>query len=293
MRGTMHIVYQMLEFLPDNVKSALAYVNRTNVYEIRLRANRPITANYLGKYVFLGERGITERAEKAIICNKEDIEDCLFRAGKYSVYAVEEQIRKGFLTAEHGERIGIAGEYVFERGQPLTIRNVTSLCVRVPHEVVGCAEEIYQRCMCDKIKNLLIASKPGMGKTTILRDFGRIISEKTRKNVLICDERGEISLGDTGNACDVLKFADKATAFDLGIRTMRPDVIITDELSETDCTAIKKAIYAGVIVLASVHLHDISSLQAPLFGLFDRYVFLDGEEIGKIKCVYNEKGEEV
>ena len=69
------------------------------------------------------------------------------------MYSVEEQIKQGFITAENGERIGIAGEYVYERGQPLTIRKYSSVCIRIPHEIIGCATEIYQCCMSDKVKN--------------------------------------------------------------------------------------------------------------------------------------------
>ena len=195
----------MLDFLPQNVKDAISHVNLKDVYEIRIRAEKPITVNYLGSYHYLSGYGVTSLREKALKCSVEDIADCVFKAGNYSVYSVEEQLKRGFITAECGERIGIAGEYVFEKGQPFALRNFSSLCIRVPHDVIGCGEEIYQRCMSDRVRNLLIASPPGLGKTTILRDFARILGEKSKLNVLICDERGEISAGKTGETCDVLK----------------------------------------------------------------------------------------
>lgn len=281
----------MLEFLPQNIKEGLSHINLKYLYEIRLRADRPTTVNYEGRYRYLGHYGLTEVAERGIVCSMEDIADCVFRAGNYSVYSVEEQIKKGFLTAEHGERIGLAGEYVFEKGQPLALRNFTSLCIRVPHEVIGCAEQIYRSCMCDRVKNILIMSSPGLGKTTILRDLGRILSVKTRKNILICDERGEISLGRVGNGCDVLKYSDKYTAFESGIRAMRPDIIITDELSKQDCAAIEKAVTAGVYVLASAHFSDFSFVQEPFLSLFDRFVLLDEQKIGNIREIYDKKGQ--
>ena len=283
----------MLDFLPSHIKNALRHLNIYHVYEIRLRANQPTTVNYRGVYKYLGELGITEIREKAISCDKEDISDCIFRAGKYSVYSVEEQLKRGFITAQNGERIGIAGEYVFDKGQPVTIRNYTSLCIRVPHEVLDCGERIYKSCISDKFRNVLIASPPGLGKTTILRDLARMIVEKTQKNVLICDERGEIDCGSGVGFCDVLKFADKATAFDSGIRAMRPDVMITDELSITDCAAVEKAVFAGVCVLASAHFSAMKNIKSPFFGLFERYVILDGNHIGKIQAVYDENGKEL
>ena len=283
----------MLDFLPQNVKEGLAYLNANYLYEIRIRANQPITVNFKGKYRYLGARGLTEHQNKALLCDLNDIADCVYRAGEYSVYSVEEQLKKGFITAKNGERIGIAGEYVFERGQPFAVRNFTSLCVRVPHEVIGCGAEIYRCCMSDRVRSILIMSPPGLGKTTILRDLGRLISEKTGKNVLICDERGEISAGNLGETCDIVKFCDKQTAFEAGIRAMRPEIIITDELSAKDCEALEKAVYAGITVLASAHFSSMERVKAPFLGLFERFVLLDNESLGKIKGIYNEKGEEM
>lgn len=280
----------MLEFLPQHVKRSLQHVNLQYVYELRIRANQPITLSVQGTYRYLGEYGLTDVKENAIQCDLNDIADCVYRAGDYSVYSVEEQIKRGFITAANGERIGLAGRYVLEKGQPLTIREFTSLCIRIPHEIVGCGQDIYQRCMRDKLLNLLIVSPPGMGKTTILRDLGRILSQNTKKNVLICDERGEISSGFFGETCDVLLYANKATAFDAGIRAMRPDIMITDELSPEDVKAVQLAIFAGITVLASAHFSDMSSIKPPFFGTFDRYVVLDSGTIGKIKEIYDESG---
>ncbi len=283
----------MLEFLPQRVRFSLQKVNINEIYEIRIRANKPIFVNHLGKYRYLGEFGWTERREKALVATMEDVADCIYKAGEYSVYSVEEEMKKGFITARCGERIGIAGEYVFSGGQALTIREITSLCIRVPHEVKGSGSEIYRRCMSDRVQNLLLMSPPGLGKTTILRDLGRILSEKTGKNLLICDERGEISVGEWGDTSDIIRFCDKATAFESGIRAMRPDIIITDELSFHDCAALEKAVAAGLVVIASAHFADISAVKPPFLGLFQRFVLLDRQRVGQIKGIYDEEGKEL
>ncbi len=283
----------MLEFLPKNVMDGIRRLNIERLYEIRIRANKPTLVNYAGEYRYLNEYGLTNRSETAVQCDKDEIANCVFRAGKYSVYSVEEQIKRGYITASNGERIGLAGEYVMEKGQPLALRDFTSLCIRVPHEVVGCGNEIYGCCMSDRIRSVLIVSSPGLGKTTILRDLGRILSKQTKQNILICDERGEISSGDTGETCDVLKFVDKTTAFDAGIRAMRPDIVITDELSAADCVAVRKAMDAGIKVVASAHFSQMSHIREPFYGLFERYVVLNEREIGNIKGVYDETGQEI
>jgi stage III sporulation protein AA len=282
----------MLEFLPQNIKDGLAHINLQHVYEIRLRANKPTTLNYQGKYQYLGRKGLTSIEELAIVCSFEDIENSVFLAGKCSVYSVENQIKQGFLTAD-GVRIGLAGEYVFENEKILAIRNFSSLCIRVPHEVINSGLKLYNICMSNIIYNLLIISPPGVGKTTILRDLSRILSVKTRKNILICDERGELSLGNIGNSCDVIKFSDKKTAFEVGIRTMRPDIIITDELSLLDCEPLQKAVSAGVKIFASAHFSDIRYVNKEFFQIFERFALLDSDEIGKIHHIYDGNGEEI
>lgn len=283
----------MLEFLPQTVKNGINRINGKYLYEIRLRAGKPTTVNYGGKFRYLSEYGLTDVAEQAIVCNIYDVETCIYRAGNYSVYSVEEQIKKGYITAENGERIGLAGEYVFDNGKVLALRNFTSICIRIPHEVIGCGEEIYRRCMSDRVRNTLIMSSPGLGKTTILRDLSRIIGERTGKNILICDERGELSAGNTGKSSDIIKFSDKQTAFEAGIRAMRPDMIVTDELSKRDCDALHKATSAGVYVLASAHFSDFQYVEEGFLAIFERFVLLNENKIGEIFAIYDNTGKEV
>lgn len=279
----------MLEFLPESIKNALKYVNSKYLYELRLRVNKPVMVNYEGNYTYLGEYGLTDSPQKAIRVTAEEIEAIVYVAGKFSVYSVEEQIKRGFLTAEGGERIGLAGEFVFEKGQALAAKNFTSLCIRVPHEIIGAGQEVYEKCFHGGLKSALIASPPGQGKTTILRDLCRLISQKTRKNVLICDERGEISSGEIGDTTDVYTFADKQTAFEAGIRAMRPDVLVCDELSAFDLIAVKRAIDGGVKVVASAHIRSKEYLSTEAKELFERFVFLSEKTIGKVDKIYDEK----
>ncbi len=286
----MHRIKQMLEFLPEKIKNALQYVNSKFVYEIRLRADKPTLVNFFGKYCFLGEYGLCDNTDKAIKVSRTDIEKAVHYAGNFSMYCIEEQIKRGFITAEGGVRIGLAGEYVYENSSVLTIRNITSLCIRIPHEIIGAGKEIFQRCMSDKIVNLLVASLPGRGKTTILRDLARIVSEKHKINVLICDERGEISAKHAGDTCDVLLYADKATAFEAGVRALSPDLIITDELAERDLFGVEKLVCSGIKVVASLHANSMQKVPEKYRLAFDKIVFLQDEKIGEIACVYEKNG---
>lgn len=270
----------MLDFLPLRLRGALRHINLNLLYELRIRADKPLLVNHGGTFCFLGEEGLCG-VSGALIPTAEEVGETLFAASGYSVHSVENQIRQGFVTAKDGERIGIAGSVVYDGTGVLSMHSVTSLCVRVPHEIKGCAQELFDMCLADGLKSILVMSPPGNGKTTILRDLSRLLCERYAVNLLVSDERGELSAGDTGNTSDVIRYADKATAFTAGIRAMRPDVIVTDELLAEDYYAVRRAIEGGIIVLASAHLVQVKDVPQKLF---DRYVLLDG--LGKIGNIY-------
>lgn len=291
----------MLEFLTDNLREALLNVNLNFVYELRVRANKPVVVNYGGKYCFLGVRGITSRIDLAIVASYSDIENIIYRASEYSVYSVTDQLKQGFLTGAGGERIGLAGIFVYENGSTFTVKEVTSLNIRVPHEIKGCAENIYRTCFAHDLKSALILSPPGRGKTTILRDLTRLISAHRLINVLINDERNEISAAsrdyslDTGAFSDVIRYSGKSDALTAAVRAMRPDLIVTDELiGDGEIDAVAACIRGGVEVLASAHFRDLESMRAsPPFAralrekLFGYYILLSSEGIGRVAGIYD------
>lgn len=279
------ISYTMLEFLPPRIGEAVRHLDLGSLYELRIRAEKPLAANIGGVYCWLARNGPCERAEHAIVPTGQEVEDAVFAASGYSVYSVADQLRQGFLTGACGERIGVCGTFVYEGGSVLSVRAVTSLCVRIPHTVEGCAEAIYARCLSDKLRSVLILSPPGEGKTTMLRDLARLVSVRRSINILVSDERGELSAGDLGRTADVIRHADKLTAFTAGIRAMRPDLIVTDELLPEDYAAVRRAMEGGVCVFASAHLKRVCDVPQKLF---ERYVLLDG--VGRVGAVCGADG---
>ena len=138
---------QMLEFLPVALQNAVKRTGIENVYELRVRADCAVTASIRGKYVYFGENGVVAESKNAFVYGEREIADMIYGAGNYSVYSVEEQLRRGFVTASGGVRVGIAGEYVFENGKVLALKRATSICVRIPHRVPGAATKIYEATM--------------------------------------------------------------------------------------------------------------------------------------------------
>lgn len=278
----------ILHFLPPEILSALNNVNLKYLNEIRLRSGQPVIIQYRGEYKYINKYGIASDLTKPLVCG--NAESVLNAAMSGNVYVYSEQLKNGFITIDGGVRIGIAGEYVMQGSEVLTVKRVTSLNIRIPHDVYGAAEGIYGAVCGGAVKNTLVFSPAGFGKTTLLRDLARKISQNTDKNVLIFDERNEIAAidgdgngFDLGKGCDIVRGSNKIIAFRNAVRVMRPDVIITDELyGVEDVNAVKYATECGIAVIASSHTVDRQKLKELPFSL---YAELHG--IGKEIVVYD------
>lgn len=269
--------------------------------EIRIRVDKPIVVFVKGQAYYLGNNGLVTSEENAIIATKQMVEDIIFRASEFSVYSINEELKKGFIVLKGGERLGIAGTLVCEKGEIKTLNNFTSINIRIPHEIKNCSLDAFSFLVGeDGIKNTLIISPPGGGKTTFIRDFVNQLSIRNLSfNVLIIDERGEIA-GDNGELnvgkfSDVIAFSDKKTGFMQGIRAMNPHIIVTDEIGgDEDIKAIKYAGNCGVKVIATIHAGSLEELKAKegfedLKNTFERYVLLSKRNgPGTIEGVYNE-----
>lgn len=294
----------MLEnILPESIYNILAErVSFNALNEIRLRLDKPIVLALGGQRFFLSEKGLSGNIKEAIFATKTMIEDIIFRASECSIYSVNEQIKKGFIVTKGGVRLGIGGDMVEENGNIKTMTNFSSINIRFPHEIKNCSLSAFNHILQDnQLQNTLVISPPGAGKTTFLRDFICQLSERNYAfNVLVLDERGELDLGEKGcigNFSDKISFARKKVGFENGIRSLAPDLIVTDELgTKEDLEAVEYCANSGVRILASAHSDTIDNFRnKPSFEkviaekIFKRYVLLSMREgPGTLEGVYNE-----
>lgn len=281
----------IFEILPEKLKGALYSLPLEKIYELRLRANSPVIVCISGRNMFLGTRGVTDSRTHAAVVSRVDLDNIIHKASGYAIYAVNDQICHGFVTIRGGVRIGLSGEVVTDGGSVSTIKNLNALCIRFPHEIKNCSYPLLPYVFGDnRPYNTLIIAPPGAGKTTILRDLAvQVSAHFPALNTLILDERGEIAanyLGDNqlfvGDYTDTITGGTKQFGFENGIRSMRPDVIITDEIATADdAELLKTAVRSGVVVAASVHAGGIDEIRRkPAFReiiaerIFDRYAVL-------------------
>lgn len=295
----MDINNTLNRYLNPNIRQALSNRELLNTAEeIRIRLNQPITVTKENKKFYCTSTGDLCNIKSAYRPRKDEIQDTLSRMCEYSPYAYNDEIRRGFITLEGGFRVGVAGTAVECKEGISTIKYINSLNIRISREIIGCGDKVMEF-----IKgNTLIISPPGCGKTTILRDIVRQISN-TGKNVSVVDERCEISgsyLGniqfDLGTSTDVMTCYSKSVGMNMVLRSMAPKVIAVDEIgSSEDISAIHNILNSGVNIIATIHCDTIENiLLKPIISqivkekLFDNYIILDNvKRTGNLNKIYD------
>lgn len=279
---------QVVAIMPQNLRCALKQLPPQmgeQVEEIRLRQGfLPTVLD--GD----GERDVGDTA-----VNEPMLRQVLEQASQASAHTVLDRVQRGFLTLKGGHRIGICGSAVVRDGQVATLRDISSLSVRVARPIVGQAEGLLPQLMeGERLQNTLIFAPPGAGKTTLLRDLVRGLSDGAVSQPLrlaVADERGEIAAmwhGEpqlyVGRHTDVLDGCDKATAVSMLLRGMNPQVIAMDEITQMgDVEAMIQAVGCGVALLATAHGETMEDLtRRPVYRalcqarVFRRVVLLHG-----------------
>lgn len=289
--------------------------NRMDIFaegytELRFRCNGPVMLLRGREEFFLHKNsGVCRELQESYIISVNEIREMMEYISNFSVYAHEEELRQGFLTMQGGHRVGICGKIVLSEGKIKLIRNVSFLNIRIAREKQGCAKQLLPYLFeGDRLCHTLIVSPPGCGKTTLLRDLIRLVSEggtfqndsgreqKYRgRKVGVVDERSELAAcyygvpqNNLGYRTDVLDGCPKVLGIELLLRAMSPEVIAVDELGgEQEMEIIERSMYCGCTILATAHGETRK-------GNFERYVFLKpGECPGIVDRVCDGNGKEV
>lgn len=251
-------ISSLLSAIPERIRENIKYADRDRLLELRLRLGERVCAVYPNGSFFI--------TSPETVVNERDIKRALELITNFSMYAYENEIRNGFVTLPLGHRVGICGEACCENGKISHLKSIQALNYRFAREFIGCSDSIMDRIVADgEIKNTVIVSPPMYGKTTLLRDIARNLS-LLGKRVSIVDERREIaalvsgfSPFDLGYGCDVLSGTKKADGMLFMLRSMSPDVIITDEIGgEDDFSAIAEIKRRGVSIITSIHGKNIT-----------------------------------
>lgn len=281
--------------------------------EIRLRIGKPILIYERCREIYIDSKGnLTQDRERARAISERELREIFNYLCSYSTYAYEEEIKMGFITVCGGHRVGMSGQIVMEEdGRVKSMKNISSLNIRISHEMKGVSDSVLSQLFEGKIfQDTLIISPPGVGKTTLLRDLIRNLSEGTQEypgqTVAVVDERSEIGgcfmgvpQNDVGMRTDILDGCMKLYGMRMLMRSMAPKIVAIDEIgSEEEMKELQNLSGCGCKLIASIHGESIEDIkkkewirQALEKRVFCRFILIQRDSCGNVTYAVH-KGEE-
>lgn len=276
------------KYLTENLNTVLKNLSdeqTDSLCEIRIREEQPVMLRFVSTYRFVtcGGRLTQFYSENLLRMRKNEIEKIFSKMCRFSVYSLTESIVNGFITLEGGNRVGVYGTAVSEDGRINSVRNISGLNIRLSGDRKDISRPVVDRFFENSVSNLLVCGPPSSGKTTLLRDLCRILSDEKLKRIAVIDERGEMYGYNLGFNTDVLNRYPKARGIEIAVRTLSPEIIVCDEVGGVDETsAIKNSLNSGVKFVMSIHCNSIDELKHKeqfkiicCSGAVENLVFLD------------------
>ena len=296
---------QLIEYFSSELRNSLReipdiYIN--DIEEVRLRINSPLNISFSNNDYFIKDNGkLSHNPKDGLLVNRDQIDRTFQLITNYSIYSLEDEIKNGFITLKGGHRVGIGGKVIFGDKGIEGIKNISSLNFRIAREKIGIAEDLmyYLVNYEGDFNNTLIVSPPQCGKTTLLRDIVRSLSDNRGFKIGLIDERSEIAgvyngipQKSVGIRTDILDSCHKSLGIIMLVRSMSPEIIAVDEIgSKEDVISIQEALRAGIKLIATIHGYSIEDIRNrgsmnQLFSdkVFKRYIVLDNSlGVGTVK----------
>lgn len=260
--------------IPEGIKK--------QVFDIRVRRDGPVVLYGKHTYYLRRNGGVTRAQEDNLyLCSEGELKQLFLRCCDQSVFSHEREISQGYVVALGKYRVGICGTAVLEGERVKTLRDITSMIFRIPREIPGCARQIF----CSGVpveEGLLLVGPPSSGKTTLLKDIIVSLAQGiygAPRRVVVLDERGELSQSGTADI-DFLCGYPKGFGLETAIRMLSPEFLVCDELTDRELKVVKKSVFSGAPLVATVHGRYSSFFERPLCrellktGAFHTLVFL-------------------